>query len=69
VQAEDDGPQPVVVLLRVVLEKDPGRRFQKPTALLKVIPVITGAIDVQRRITRQGLQKMLPTASRERLYR
>jgi serine/threonine protein kinase len=55
-------PQPVVILLEKLLEKDPGRRFQKPTALLKAIPVITGAIDARRRITRQGLQKM-PTAA------
>jgi serine/threonine protein kinase len=33
--------QPVVVLLKRLLEKDPGRRFQTPTDLLKVIPTIT----------------------------
>ena len=57
-------PQPVVVLLEVLLEKDPGRRFQNPAELLKAIPTITGAIDVRRRITRQSLQKTLSTASR-----
>ena len=31
-------PQPVVVLLEVLLEKDPGRRFQDPGELLKAIP-------------------------------
>jgi serine/threonine protein kinase len=30
-------PQPVVVLLDVLLEKDPARRFQSPTELLKAI--------------------------------
>jgi serine/threonine protein kinase len=45
-------PQPVVVLLEVLLEKDPGRRFQNPTELLKAMPTITGAIDARRRITR-----------------
>ena len=50
-------PQPVVVLLEVLLEKDPGRRFQNPAELLKAIPTITGAIDARRRITRQSLQK------------
>ena len=50
-------PQPVVVLLEVLLEKDPGRRFQNPAELLKVIPTITGAIDSRRRVTRQSLQK------------
>jgi hypothetical protein len=31
-------PQPVVVLLEVLLEKDPGRRFQTPAELLKAMP-------------------------------
>src|SRR4030081_1034503 len=57
-------PQPVVVLLEVLLEKDPGRRFQNPAELLKAIPTITGAIDARRRITRQSLQKTPSTASR-----
>ena len=57
-------PQPVVVLLEVLLEKDPGQRFQNPTELLKAIPTITGAIDAGRRITRQSLQKTPFTASR-----
>src|SRR6202162_5437372 len=30
-------PQPVVVLIEVLLEKDPGRRFQSPAELLKAI--------------------------------
>jgi serine/threonine protein kinase len=51
--------QPVVVLLEVLLEKDPGRRFQNPAELLKVIPTITGAIDSPRRVTRQRLQKAI----------
>jgi eukaryotic-like serine/threonine-protein kinase len=38
-------PQPVVVLLDVLLEKNPGRRFQNPGEVLKAIPTITGAID------------------------
>ena len=57
-------PQPVVVLLEVLLEKDPGRRFQNPAELLKAIPTITGAIDARRRITRQSLQKTPPADSR-----
>ena len=59
-----DVPQPVVVLLEVLLEKDPARRFQNPAELLKAMPTITGAIDARRRITRQSLQKTPPTASR-----
>ncbi len=57
-------PQPVVVLIEVLLEKDPGRRFQNPAELLKAIPTITGAIDIRRRITRHILHKTLSTASR-----
>src|SRR5271165_6559748 len=55
--------QPVVVLLEVFLEKDPGRRFQNPAELLKAMPTITGAIDAGRRITRKSLQEMPPAAS------
>jgi serine/threonine protein kinase/predicted ATPase len=57
-------PQPVVVLLEVLLEKDPERRFQTPAELLKAIPTITSAIDARRRITRQSLQKTPFIASR-----
>jgi serine/threonine protein kinase/tetratricopeptide (TPR) repeat protein len=59
-----DVPQPVVVLLEVLLEKDPGRRFETPAELLKVIPTITSAIDSRRRVTRQSLQKALSIAPR-----
>src|SRR4029077_10254226 len=59
-----DVPQPVVVLLEVLLEKDPRRRFQNPGELLKAIPTITGRIDAGRRITREDLYKMSPAASR-----
>jgi serine/threonine protein kinase len=48
-----DVPQPLVVLLEVLLEKDPGRRFQNPGELLKAIPTITGQIDAGRRVTRE----------------
>jgi hypothetical protein len=57
-------PQPIVVLLEALLEKDPGRRFQNPGELLKAIPMITGALDARRRINRQSLQKSPATASR-----
>ena len=57
-------PQPVVVLLEVLLDKDPGRRFQNPAELVKAMPVITGALDARRRITRQRLEKTPATASR-----
>src|SRR6201987_1099198 len=53
----EDVPQSVVVLLEVLLEKDPTQRFQSPAELLKAIPAITGALNARRRITRQSLQK------------
>jgi serine/threonine protein kinase/tetratricopeptide (TPR) repeat protein len=56
-------PQPVVVLVKVLLEKDPGRRFQNPTELLNAMAAITGAIDAGRTITHQSLQNMPPSAS------
>jgi serine/threonine protein kinase len=49
--------QPVVVLLEVLLEKDPTLRFQSPAELLKAMPTIIGAIDTRSRIARQSLQK------------
>jgi serine/threonine protein kinase/tetratricopeptide (TPR) repeat protein len=57
-------PQPLVVLLDLLLEKDPRRRFQNPTELLKAIPMITDSIDAGRRITRQSLQNITTPASR-----
>jgi serine/threonine protein kinase/tetratricopeptide (TPR) repeat protein len=57
-------PQPVVALLHIILEKDPGRRFQTPAELLKAIPMITGAIDARRKITRQSLKETPSTSSR-----
>ncbi len=51
-------PQPLVVLLEVLLEKDAARRFESPAELLKVIPTIAGAIDSRRRVNRQSLQKL-----------
>src|SRR6516165_823905 len=44
-------PQPLVVLLGVLLAKDPVRRFQTPAELMKAIPRIpriTGAMDAGR---------------------
>jgi serine/threonine protein kinase, bacterial len=54
----EDVPQPVVVLLEVLLEKDPARRFQNPAELLKAIPTITGALGARRRIARRSLHKI-----------
>jgi hypothetical protein len=51
-------PQPVIVLLEVLLEKDPVRRFQTPEELLKAMPSVTSAIDAGRTITRESLQEL-----------
>ena len=59
-----DVPQPVIVLLEKLLEKDPSRRFQSPVELLKAIPTITGALDARRKIARQSLQKRPSAISR-----
>src|SRR5271166_5508172 len=58
-------PQAVVVLLEVLLDKDPANRFQDPAELLKAMPTIAGAIETRRRITRQSFQKIHPPGSRE----
>jgi serine/threonine protein kinase len=49
-------PQPVTVLLKVMLEKDPNQRFQDPAQLLKAIPLITAAINARRSVTPQDLR-------------
>jgi len=65
----EEVPQPVVVLLEVLLEKDPGRRFQNPGEFLKAIPTITARIEAGRRITREALHKMPPAAAPARTRR
>jgi serine/threonine protein kinase len=62
-------PQPVIVLIEVLLEKDPRRRFQNPAELLQALPTVTRAIDARSRITRQSLKVAPATASRIRTRR
>jgi hypothetical protein len=62
----EDVPQPVVVLLQALLEKDPALCFQSPDEFLKAIPTIIVAIDTRVRITRQSLQKTTSAVSRIR---
>jgi serine/threonine protein kinase len=50
-----DVPQPVVVLLEVLLDKDPACRFQTPAELLKAIPAITGALNGSARQKGHGI--------------
>ena len=56
-------PQPVVVLIEMLLEKDPSRRFQTPAELLKVMPTITHAIDEGRTIIGEALRQLLTSDS------
>src|SRR3984893_10070009 len=57
-------PQPIVILLEKLLEKDPAQRFQTPDELLKAMPTITGAIEARRGTTRRNLQQIPPPSSR-----
>jgi serine/threonine protein kinase len=57
-------PQPIGVLLELLLDKDPRHRFHNPTELLKAMPAITEAIETGRKITHQSLQRMPPRALR-----
>jgi serine/threonine protein kinase len=56
--------QPVVVLIEMLLEKDPRRRFQTPTELLKVMPTTMDAIGEGRTITHERLWQMSPDDAR-----
>ena len=51
-----DVPQPIVVLLQVLLEKDPKWRFQNPTELVNALPKVNDAIKARRSITDQNLR-------------
>ena len=42
--------QQAVALIEVLLQKDRARRFQTPTELLMVMPIVRDAIDTGRRI-------------------
>src|ERR1700730_12668337 len=61
-----DVPQPVVLLLEKLLEKDPAQRFRTPTELLKAMATITGAIEARRSRDRQSLQQTPSATSRIR---
>src|SRR5215468_2696306 len=45
-------PQPLLALVEVLLEKDPARRFQSPSELLEVMPVVADAIRSGHRLLR-----------------
>ena len=45
-----DVPQQAILLIEVLLQKDPARRFQTPAELLMVMPMVRDAIETGRRI-------------------
>jgi hypothetical protein len=51
-------PQPVAMLLEVLLEKDPTIRFQSPTQFLNALPTVMDAMDADRPITRKSLETL-----------
>ena len=55
----EDVPQPVVALVEVLFEKDPARRFQNPTDLLKAVPLVMQAVKTRRAIKHQNLRTAL----------
>jgi hypothetical protein len=60
IEQSKDIPQPVAILLEMLLEKDPAQRFQTPVELLKMMPTILDATDLGRTITPQSLRKTPP---------
>jgi serine/threonine protein kinase/tetratricopeptide (TPR) repeat protein len=53
-----EAPQPLVVLLQVLLEKDPKWRFQNPTELLYALTKVDDAIKVRQSVTHQRLRSI-----------
>jgi hypothetical protein len=51
-------PQQTVALIKMLLDKDPARRFQSAAQVLQVIPTVAEAIGAPCAITPQGLQKV-----------
>jgi tetratricopeptide (TPR) repeat protein len=51
-------PQPLLVLIEVLLEKDPGGRFQNPADLLNALPKVTEAVKARHTITHQSLREI-----------
>src|SRR5258708_19418506 len=56
-------PQPAVVLLEVLLEKNPARRFQNPAEMLTALAAGTGASRGGRDNTRPSVHQNSPVES------
>ncbi|MBV9489123.1 MAG: protein kinase, partial [Verrucomicrobia bacterium] len=52
-------PQPVRVLLKALLAKEPAQRLQSPAALSQVLPAVAAATEAGRSLTPQGLRKAI----------
>jgi WD40 repeat protein/serine/threonine protein kinase len=50
VERLENVPQPLLVLIDLLLEKDPAKRFQNPAELLDVMPLVRGAIHAGQRL-------------------
>ncbi len=50
-------PQPMVILLEVLLKKDPKCRFQSPAELINALPKVADAVKERRSITQQSLRE------------
>ncbi len=61
-----DVSQPVIVLIEVLLAKDPSKRFQTPIELLTALATITSAIEAGRVVTHEDVLKMPPASCRIR---
>jgi len=64
-----DVPQPAIVLLEALLDKDPIQRFQTPAELLKFMPAIEGAIASGHTINLRSLRKITIAESRTAIRR
>ncbi|MBV9488513.1 MAG: protein kinase [Verrucomicrobia bacterium] len=51
-------PQPVVVLLKALLEKDPRRRLQSASGFLEAMPLVMGAVGAGRQLDSQSLRQL-----------
>jgi Tfp pilus assembly protein PilF len=51
-------PQPIVVLLEALLEKDPRRRLQSPSRFLEVLPIIVGTMNAGLPINFERLRRL-----------
>jgi eukaryotic-like serine/threonine-protein kinase len=61
-------PQPVVALIEVLLRKNPGRRFQTPAELSKVLPTVIEAIETGQSV-RKTIRVFVSSSSEVQIER